>query len=178
MYVQRKYCCFGKAISVAYYECVSVALVTQSKMRMRHTVIWGQPGATILFGLINGMIIEKKVIQHKMCVSIFSTNIVWNISHYKEKWARYDKKCRYTQRYTDRYTERYTDLHVNHSLLLSGFNETWIFWTDFQKLIKYEISWKSVPLEPSCSIRTDGQTYMTKLLVDLRNFAKAPSDTI
>jgi hypothetical protein len=81
MYVQSKYCCFWKAISIAYYDCVSVALGTQSEMRMRHTVICGQPGATILFGLINGTIIEKKVIQRKTCVSIFSTNFVWNISH-------------------------------------------------------------------------------------------------
>jgi hypothetical protein len=71
MYVQRKHCCFGKAINIAYYECVSVALGTQSKMRMRHTVISGQPSATILFGLINGKIIEIKVIQRKMCFDFF-----------------------------------------------------------------------------------------------------------
>ena len=28
-----------------------------------------------------------------MCVLIFSTTFVWNISHFKKKWARYDKKC-------------------------------------------------------------------------------------
>jgi len=28
-----------------------------------------------------------------MCVLIFSTSFVWNISHSKKKWARYDQKC-------------------------------------------------------------------------------------
>jgi hypothetical protein len=35
----------------------------------------------------------KKVIEHKMCVLISSTTFVWNISHSKKNWARYDKKC-------------------------------------------------------------------------------------
>jgi hypothetical protein len=38
--------------------------------------------------LINGTIFEKKVTENKMCVVIFSTRFVWNISHFKKKWAR------------------------------------------------------------------------------------------
>jgi hypothetical protein len=33
-----------------------------------------------------------KVIEHKMCVLISSTTPIWNISHSKHKWARYDQK--------------------------------------------------------------------------------------
>ena len=44
------------------------------------------------------------------------------------------------------------------------------------------ISWKSVQLEASCSLRTDGrsdgQTDMTKLLVAFRNFAKSPKEVL
>ena len=36
---------------------------------------------------------RKKVTEHKTCVLIFSTTFVWNISHSKENWARYDQKC-------------------------------------------------------------------------------------
>jgi len=43
-------------------------------------------------------------------------------------------------------------------LFLSDVNETWIFSTYFRKILKYQISWKSVEWEPSCYIRTHGQT--------------------
>jgi len=36
---------------------------------------------------------RKTVTEHKMCVLILSTCFVWNISHYKKKWERYDQKC-------------------------------------------------------------------------------------
>jgi hypothetical protein len=43
--------------------------------------------------LIKNMVFEKKNIEHTMCVLIFSTTFIWNISHSKKKWARYDLKC-------------------------------------------------------------------------------------
>jgi hypothetical protein len=49
----------------------------------------------------------------------------------------------------------YTGLHVKDLLFLSDFSETLIFLTDFQKILKYQISWKSVQWEPSCSKRTN-----------------------
>jgi len=55
------------------------------------------------------------------------------------------------------------------------FNEKWIFLTDFLKIPKYQISWKSIQLQqPGCFTQT--QTDMTKLLVALHNFANAPTN--
>ena len=45
----RNHCCSGKAITITYSECVSVALVIQHEMRMRHI---GLSGSTIFFPLI------------------------------------------------------------------------------------------------------------------------------
>ena len=66
---------------------------------------------------------------------------------------------------------------VKYPLILSDNNETWIFSTDFLKILKYQISRDSVQWEPSCSTRTDGKTDMTKLTVAFRNFANAPNNT-
>jgi hypothetical protein len=42
--------------------------------------------------LINGTILEKKMLfEYKMCIVIFSTAFVWNISYFIKNWARYDK---------------------------------------------------------------------------------------
>jgi len=49
-------------------------------------------------------------------------------------------------------------LHVKYQLFWSGFNETRIFSTYFRNIHKYQISRKSAQLEPSCFMRTDGQT--------------------
>jgi hypothetical protein len=46
---------------------------------------------------------------------------------------------------------------VNYLLFLSDFSETWIFSTEFGKILKYQI-WKSVRWKPSCAMWTDGQT--------------------
>jgi hypothetical protein len=55
-------------------------------------------------------------------------------------------------------SQMYINLHVRYQLFLSDFNEIWNFSTDFRKLPKYKILWKSVQLEPSCSMRMDGLT--------------------
>jgi len=41
----------------------------------------------------------------------------------------------------------YKSLYAKYSLLLSDFNQTWIFLTDFRQNLKYEISWKIRPVE-------------------------------
>jgi hypothetical protein len=52
----------------------------------------------------------------------------------------------------------YIEPHVMYPMFFSDFNETWIISTHFRKVLKYQISWKSVEREPSCSMRTDART--------------------
>jgi hypothetical protein len=52
----------------------------------------------------------------------------------------------------------YIGLHVNYPLFLSDFNETWIFSTYFWKIVRCQISRKSVQWEQSCFMRTGGRT--------------------
>ena len=74
-------------------------------MHMRHTVICGLPGSAVYFHIIvNGKIFEKKYIANKMCVLIFSTTFVWNISHSEKNWERYDQKCVLVFMYSTRYS--------------------------------------------------------------------------
>jgi hypothetical protein len=67
-------------------------------------------------------------------------------------------------------------LRVKYPLFLSEFTETWTFTTHFQKIVKYQISRKSVQWEQNCSMREDGRTDMTKLIVAFRNFANFPKN--
>jgi len=59
---------------------------------MRYIVICGLPVYKIFFHIISKMArLSKKVIEHKICILIFSTTFVRNISHSKKKWTRYDQ---------------------------------------------------------------------------------------
>jgi hypothetical protein len=70
----------------------------------------------------------------------------------------------------------YIGLHVKYPLFLSDCNETLTFSTDFRKILKCQMSLKSLQWETSCSMRTDGQADVTKLVVAFCDFANAPND--
>ena len=93
----------------------------------------------------------------KKSVLIFPTTFVRNTSHSLTEFSQmWWKMC--------------TGLHVKYRLLSSDFNETWIFSTDFRRILRYQISWKSVQGEQRSSTRT----VMTQMIVAFRNFASVP----
>jgi len=97
MYIFRNFkerscnhCWSGKGIRIKNSECVYVVLRTQHVMHMRHIIICGLSGCTVFFHIIPSTAQLKKT-EHKICVLIFSTTFVWQISHSKKNRARYDK---------------------------------------------------------------------------------------
>ena len=83
-------------ILIKYYECVSVYCgYPTCKFHIICTVLchlW--PVWLHLFFphyFINGTIFQKKVIVQRMCILIFSTVFVYNISHSENNFARYYK---------------------------------------------------------------------------------------
>jgi hypothetical protein len=77
----RNHCWCGKARRVRYAECVSYS---PCKTRAPCPAL---PYLTKLSHKRHGF--RKKVTEHKMCVLIFCTTFVWNISHSKKNSARY-----------------------------------------------------------------------------------------
>ena len=71
----RNYYCRGKAISITYFECVSVALIIQHEMRIRHIVAClALPQFSSLTHKRHDF--RKNVMKHKMC--LLNTNICTN----------------------------------------------------------------------------------------------------
>jgi hypothetical protein len=106
------------------------------------------------FTLIYKRAIFFKVTEHKMKVW-FSLHILCKTFLIEQNSARHNHKrtCK-------------------EAVILVECNETWIFWTEFREILKYQISWKSVEWEASCSIRTDGVTFELANST-FRNFANA-----
>jgi len=66
---------------------------------------------------------KKKVTKHKMCFDFLCTFGLKHFSFHKELSKIWSKM--------------FIGIHVKCPLLLSDFNETWIFLTDFQTVLKY-----------------------------------------
>jgi len=95
---------------------------------------------------INSKIFEKKNCWTQNVYFDFLYDLFSNISHSKKKWARYGQK----------YQVVFCKVPFFSCLILMKLEFS--RWFVFLKILKYQISWKSVGWEPSCSMRTDGRT--------------------
>jgi hypothetical protein len=103
----RNHCCCGKAVTITYSECVSVALVIHHTTRMRRIILSSVACPAVpYFSTLphKRQIFRKKVTEHKMCVLIFSTAFVWNISSSKKNSERHYHKCAQVFTWSTRYS--------------------------------------------------------------------------
>ena len=135
--------CSWQVISITYFQCLFVALLIQHAMCMHHIVTCGLSGSKIFFFTLSpnshNSPPPQNVFEHKICGLIFSTSSVWNISHSKKKWERND------QRFI------LSSCEVTVILVLNILDR-------LSKKFKYQISWKPLQWEQSCSMWTDGRT--------------------
>jgi len=91
----RNHCCHGKAISISYSECESLALAIQHAKRM-HYIILSSVACPALphFSALSHKLHDfvKKVIEITMCVLIFFLTFVRNIFHSKNNSVEYYHK--------------------------------------------------------------------------------------
>jgi hypothetical protein len=68
----RNHFSHGKAISITYFECVSVALVIQHEMCMRPIAICGLSGSSKFFHIISqtARLSKRRFIAYKLTVSL------------------------------------------------------------------------------------------------------------
>jgi hypothetical protein len=86
------HCCSGKAMSVTQTEGVFVAIgIQHCNAHAPYCRLWPASLYNIFPRVHKRHDCQIKVPEHKKCILIFSTLFVWNISHSKKKWARYDK---------------------------------------------------------------------------------------
>jgi hypothetical protein len=103
---------------------------------------------------------REKVIEHKMCVSIFSTTFVWNIFHSKKNPATsyHNRKSVFMQ----------STRHSSQILIRPKFSQ--------QIFRKNNVISNLMTVRPVGGelFHADGRTDMTKLIAALRNCANAP----
>ena len=83
-----------KTINIKYYVCL--ALLIQHAQRMRRIISsFGLYGFTMFFSILSQKRedFQRKVIEHKTCVLIFSIMLVWSISHSKKNSEKCYHKC-------------------------------------------------------------------------------------
>jgi len=134
-----KYCCRGKAMSITQ-------TINQHAICMRHIVICGLPHSTTFSTLCHKRhdFWTKKKLQNIKVVFWISLQLLSHIFFIYEEMSEILSKM-------------YIGLHVKYFLVQFQWNLNFLDISS-KKILKNQVSWKSVLWEPSCSVRTDGRT--------------------
>jgi len=143
--------CRGRAVSIQYYECVYLysclrysACQSHLFCAALHYHLWPVLFQNIFFTLSHKRydFWGKKLLNTK-CV-------FWLCLKFCVKHLAFWEEC------SEILSQMYIRLRVKYPLFLSDFNDTRIFLMYFRKIMKCQLSWKSVQWEASCFMRMDG----------------------
>jgi hypothetical protein len=101
--------------------------------------------------------------EHKMCVLIFSTTFVWNISHCKTEWAKYGRKCILV----------FISSTYCSCKILMKFEFSWQIFEKCWNIIFHENLSSGSQVVP-CSWGAGRQTDMREVIASLCNFVNTP----
>jgi hypothetical protein len=143
----HNHCYHRKTISITHSECESVILVIQHVKRKHHIVICGLSGSTTFFHIIsfNGTMCGK-MLMNLTCVFLFSLQLLSETFLIVRRILQ----------------DIIINIHMSSRKVLAmpvRFKWTLIFLTDFQKILKYQISGKSTQWDLSCSMQMGRQTW-------------------
>ena len=151
-------CCRGKAIGITHSKCVSVASVMQHACAILSSVACLAVQYFPTLSHKRNDFRGKKIIEHEMCVLVFSTAFGWRISHSKKNSERCYlrvKRPSFCARFS--WNSNFLDGFSRKNTAISKFHEN-----------------------PSNGSRfvPHGRTDLTKLTDVFRNFANAPKTAI
>ena len=120
----RNHCCRGKAISIAYSDCLFVALLFHHAKRMHHIFIFGPPLPYFLTLSYKRRDFWEKNTLNMKCVGWFPlqrlSEVLFILRRFQRKFI--------------------INVYWSSCKVLSDCNYTWIFSTDIPNILEYQIS--------------------------------------
>jgi hypothetical protein len=131
-----------KQLSIKYYKCVFVTLVTQHAIHMRHIIL-----SSVASLLHLSFHITSQIAQFSG-EKLFDIKCVFFLHKVGLKHFSFEEL-------SEILLQIYRNLHAKYPLFLSYFTETLVFWIDFRKILKCKSSWRSIQWQPICSMQMD-----------------------